>query len=395
MGALDGYRVLDISRVLAGPFCGQMLADNGAEVIKVEAPGGDMNRWFPHDVGNGQSSNWLSVNRGKKDITLNLKSDKARAILDGLVAKVDVVIQSFLPDTAEKLGVGYERLHGINPDAICCSISGYGAKGPFRNKPGFDTTVAAYAGIFSLTGEADGPPLRPGVAAIDMSTGMLAYSGIVTALLARERGHARGQRVDVSLLESSVTLLGYHGVAWTAGGVIVRREGAGFTTLAPYGVYKARDGEMLIGAASDLMWGRLCDVLGAPQLKTDPRYVKNTDRCAHQPELRVEIESRLAARDVKDWLVQIENAGIATAPINSLDQVLQDEQVLANDMVIPAKRPDGSTVDLLGLPFKLSGTPGTPGAAPPEPGQHNAEVLGEYLGMSAEQVAALAAEGAI
>ncbi|MEX2617222.1 MAG: CoA transferase [Alphaproteobacteria bacterium] len=395
MGALDGYKVLDISRVLAGPYCGQMLADNGADVIKVEAPGGDMNRWFPHDVGNGQSSNWLSANRGKKDITLNLKSGKARALLDGLVAKVDVVIQSFLPDTAEKLGVGYDRLHAINPDAIYCSISGYGAKGPFRNKPGFDTTVAAYAGIFSLTGEADGPPLRPGVAAIDMSTGMLAYGGIVSALLARERGMARGQRVDVSLLESSVALLGFHGVAWTAGGVVVKREGAGFSTLAPYGVYRARDGEILIGAASDLMWGRLCDVLGAPELKTDPRYMKNTDRCAHQPELRVEIESRLAAKGIAEWLAAIENAGIATAPINSVDTVLQDEQVLANDMVVPAMRPDGSSVDLIGLPFKLSGTPGAPGAAPPEPGQHNAEVFGDYLGLSAAEVAALAEEGAI
>lgn len=395
MGALDGYRVLDLSRVLAGPFCGQMMADNGAEVIKVEAPGGDMNRWFPHDVGNGQSSNWLCANRGKKDITLNLKSDRARELLDGLVAKVDVVIQSFLPDTAEKLGVGYDRLGAINPEMIYCSISGYGAKGPFRNKPGFDTSVAAYAGIFSLTGEADGPPVRPGVAAIDMSTGMLAYGGIVSALLARERGTARGQRVDVSLLESSVTLLGFHGVAWTAGGVVVKREGAGFSTLAPYGVYKARDGEILIGAASDLMWTRLCDVLDAPELKTDPRYVKNTDRCGHQDELRVDLETRLAARDVADWLVLIEKAGIATAPINSVDTVLQDEQVLANDMVVPATRPDGSTVDLLGLPFKLSATPGLTGAAPPEPGQHNEEVFADYLGLSPAEVAALADDGAI
>lgn len=395
MGALDGYRVLDLSRVLAGPFCGQMLADNGAEVIKVEMPGGDMNRSFPHAIGGGQSSNWLSVNRGKKDITLNLKSDRARDLLDQLVAKVDVVIQSFLPDTAAKLGVDYDRLSGLNPNLIYCSISGYGAKGPFRNKAGFDTMVAAYSGIFSLTGEADRPPVRPGVAAIDMSTGMLAYSGVVSALLARERGAARGQRVDVSLLESSVTLLGFHGVAWTAGGVLVKREGAGFSTLAPYGVYKARDGELLIGAASDRMWNRLCDVLDAPDLKADPRYTKNTDRCGHQEELRADLETRLANRDVSDWLTRIEEAGIATAPINSVDTALQDEQVLANDMVVSALRPDGTTVDLLGLPFKLSGTPGLPGTAPPEPGQHNEEVFGTLLGLSPEQVRALASEGTI
>ncbi len=174
MGALDGIRVLDLSRVLAGPFCGQMLADNGADVIKVEAPGGDLNRTFPYAIGGGQTSNWLSVNRGKRDVTLNLKSPKARELLDALVGKVDVVIQSFLPDTAEKLGVGYDRLHGLNPDLVYCSISGYGAKGLLRNKPGYDTMVAAYAGLFALTGEPDRPPVRLGVAAIDMSTGMLA-----------------------------------------------------------------------------------------------------------------------------------------------------------------------------------------------------------------------------
>ena len=172
MGALDGIKVLDLSRVLAGPFCGQMLADNGAEVIKVEAPGGDLNRSFPYALSDGRTSNWLSVNRGKRDITLNLKSPKARDLLDALVGKVDVVLQSFLPDTAEKLGVGYDRLRGINPDLIYCSISGYGAKGPLRNKPGYDAMVSAYTGLFALTGEPDRPPVRLGVAAIDMSTGM-------------------------------------------------------------------------------------------------------------------------------------------------------------------------------------------------------------------------------
>jgi crotonobetainyl-CoA:carnitine CoA-transferase CaiB-like acyl-CoA transferase len=394
MGALDGIKVLDLSRVLAGPFCGQMLADNGAEVIKVEAPGGDLNRSFPYAVGDGQTSNWLSVNRGKKDITLNLKSPKARDLLDALVAKVDVVIQSFLPDTAEKLGVGYDRLHALNPNLIYCSISGYGAKGPLRNKPGYDTLVSAYTGLFALTGESDRPPVRLGVAAIDMSTGMLAYSGVVSALLARERG-AGGQRVDASLLESGVTLLGYHGVAWTAGKVQVEREGAGFSTISPYGVYRARDGEILIGAPSQPMWLKVCDVLEAPELASDPRYASNEDRCRHDDDLRNDLEARLAAKDIDIWLTLFEAAGVATAPMNTIDQVFQDEQVLANDMVVPAKRPDGTTVDLLGLPFKLSGTPGNPGAAPPEPGQHNESVFGELLGLSADDVQALQNDGAI
>ena len=394
MGALDGIKVLDLSRVLAGPFCGQMLADNGAEVIKVEAPGGDLNRGFPYALGDGQTSNWLAVNRGKKDITLNLKSPKARELLDALIGKVDAVIQSFLPDTAEKLGVGYDRLRGLNPDLIYCSISGYGAKGPLRNKPGYDTMVAAYAGLFALTGEPDRPPVRLGVAAIDMSTGMLAYSGIVSALLARERG-AGGQRVDASLLESGVTLLGYQGVAWTAGGVLVEREGAGFTRISPYGVYRARNGELLVGAPSDAMWAKLCDVLDAAHLMDDPRYASNETRCQHDDALRADLEAILATEDVKTWTGRLEDAGVATAPMNRLDQVLQDEQVLANDMVVTAARPDGSTVDLLGLPFKLSGTPGKPGAAPPEPGQHNEAVFADLLGLSQDDIEGLRKDGAI
>jgi crotonobetainyl-CoA:carnitine CoA-transferase CaiB-like acyl-CoA transferase len=394
MGALDGIRVLDLSRVLAGPFCGQMLADNGADVIKVEAPGGDLNRTFPYAIGGGQTSNWLSVNRGKRDVTLNLKSPKARELLDALVGKVDVVIQSFLPDTAEKLGVGYDRLHGLNPDLVYCSISGYGAKGLLRNKPGYDTMVAAYAGLFALTGEPDRPPVRLGVAAIDMSTGMLAYGGIVSALLARDRG-AGGQRVDVSLLETGVSLLGYHGVAWTAGGVLVEREGAGFTRISPYGVYRARDGELLVGAPTEEMWVKLCGVLGAPELIDDPRYASNENRCRHDDALRHDMDAALGNEDVKTWTDRFEAAGVATAPMNRLDQVLQDEQVLANDMVVPAARPDGSTVDLLGLPFKLSGTPGEPGAAPPEPGQHNETVFAELLDLSIEEIRALQDEGAI
>ena len=392
MGALDGIKVLDLSRVLAGPFCGQMLADNGAEVIKVEAPGGDLNRGFPYALGDGQTSNWLAVNRGKMDITL--KSPKARRLLDALIGKVDVVIQSFLPDTAEKLGVGYDRLRELNPDIIYCSISGYGAKGPLRNKPGYDTMVAAYAGLFALTGEPDRPPVRLGVAAIDMSTGMLAYSGIVRALLARERG-AGGQRVDASLLESGVTLLGYQGVAWPAGGVLVEREGAGFNRISPYGVYRARDGELLVGAPSDAMWAKLCGVLGASHLMNDPRYASNQTRCQHDDALRSDLETLLATADVRTWTDRLETAGVATAPMNRLDQVLQDEQVLANDMVVPAALPDGSTVNLLGLPFKLSGTPGKPGTAPPEPGQHNEMLLVEMLGLSPNEIQALQDEGAI
>ncbi|MCB1743604.1 MAG: CoA transferase [Gammaproteobacteria bacterium] len=395
MGALDDIRVLDLSRVLAGPYCGQLLADNGAAVIKVEAPGGDMNRAFPHVLGPGQSTNFTGVNRGKRDLSLNLKSPRAQAIVHQLVAKTDVVIQSFLPDTARKLGVDYETLSALNPDLIYASISGYGAKGELANKPGYDLMVSAFGGVMSLTGEPDRPPVRVGVTLIDLSTGMLAYSGILTALHARATGKARGQRVDVSLLESAVSLLGFHAVGYLATGVVDRREGSGYSTLAPYGSYRCADGEIMLGAPTQPGWEKLCAALGDHSLLNDPRFASNETRCAHQEPLREAIERALVQRPMQHWLQVIEAAGLPCAPIHSVDQVMTHPQVLANDMVLESRRADGSSVSLLGMPFKLSTTPAQAGDAPPEPGQHNAEILAELLGMSDTEIAGLARDGVI
>lgn len=390
MSALKGIRVLDLSRVLAGPFCGQLLADNGADVIKVEAPGGDMNRAFPQVLAPGSSTNFNSVNRGKRDITLNLKSPDARALLHRLVPKFDVVIQSFLPDTAEKLGVDYETLSTLNPELIYASISGYGNKGPLRNKPGYDLMVSAFAGIMSLTGEPDRPPVRAGVTLVDLTTGMMAYSGIVTALHARATGNARGQRVDVSLLESAVNLLGFHAVSYLATGQVDGREGAGYLTLAPYGSYRCADGEIMMGAPTEAGWKKLCTLLGDPNLEQDPRFLTNQDRCAHQEPLREAIEAHLVKQPMVYWLEAVETAGLPVAPIHDVGQVIEHPQVVANDLVVTSTDDDGNAMRLLGLPFKLSQTPGEPGAVPPTPGQHNCEVLAELLGLSAEEVEALA-----
>jgi crotonobetainyl-CoA:carnitine CoA-transferase CaiB-like acyl-CoA transferase len=357
--ALTGIRVLDLSRVLAGPFCGQMLADNGAEVIKVEAPGGDMNRAFPQVLAPGESTNFTSVNRGKLDITLNLKHPRARRIVHDLVAKVDVVIQSFLPDTAQKLAVDYDTLRNINPNLVYASISGYGSQGALRNKPGYDMMVSAYAGIMSLTGEPDQPPVRVGVTLIDLGTGMLTYSGIVTAL------HARSK-------------------IWAEQG-----------TNAAGGSYKTSDGDILLGAPTEPGWAKLKDMLGNPSSLDDPRFATNVERCANEPALRLALEAELAHHPSAYWLPRIEAAGLPCAPINTIDQVLEDPQVHANDMVVTSYDDQGKAVRLLGLPFKLSGTPGKPGAAPPRVGQHNVEVLREMLGLSEDEVNDLAEDGAI
>ncbi len=250
MGALDGVKVLDLSRVIAGPYCGQMLADNGAEVIKVESPEGDLNRAFPMVLSDGVSTNNLCANRGKRGITLNLKEPRAREILYGLVEHMDVVIQSFLPKTAQGLGVDYESLRPRNPRLIYASISGYGAKGPLKDKPGYDLMMAAYAGIMSLTGEADGPPVKPGVIVVDLGTAMLTYSAILSALFARAEGRCEGQRIDTSLLETGVSLLAFRGLNYLNRGVVDTREGAGYSSLAPYGAFACADGDILIGAAT-------------------------------------------------------------------------------------------------------------------------------------------------
>jgi len=395
MGALDGIRVLDLSRVLAGPYCGQLLADNGADVIKVEAPGGDMNRTFPHVLGPGESTNFRSVNRGKRDITLNLKDPAAREIVYRLVEKMDVVIQSFLPATTKSLGVDWETLSAINPNLIYVTVSGYGQKGELREKAGYDLMVAAYGGVMSLTGEPDRPPVKAGVTLVDLGTGMLAYSGVVTALAARAMGKGGGQRVDVSLLETAVSMLGYHAVGYLADGRIDRREGSGYITIAPYGAFKCGEHDIMIGSPTEGGWVKLCGVLGVPGLATDPRFRSNDDRCANLDALRVELETALAKQPMAHWLEAIEAAGLPVAPINTIDQVLNDPQVLANDMVVPSRTSDGQEVRLLGLPFKLSGTPGKPGAAPPRPGEHNVAVLGELLGMTEGDVRALEAGGAM
>ena len=395
MGALDGLHVLDLSRVLAGPFCGQLLADNGADVIKVEAPGGDMNRAFPQVLGPGESTNFTSVNRGKRDITLNLKTPEARDLVHRLVERMDVVIQSFLPKTATDLGVDYETLSAINPNLIYASISGYGAKGELKNKPGYDLMVSAYGGIISMTGEPDRPPVRVGVTLVDLGTGMLCYSGIMTALQARTTRKAKGQQVNVSLLETAVTFLGFHAATYLATGQVDGREGTGYLTLAPYGSYRTADGDMMLGAPTDAAWAKLLTAMGDPESLHDSRFATNPDRCAHQEPLRDALEEILKAQPTRYWLPKLEGAGLPCAPINTVDQVMTDPQVLANDMVVPSTDENGRQVRLAGLPFKLSHTPGKPGAAPPRPGQHNREILTEVLGLSDLEVAGLAEKGVL
>ncbi|MCB1743992.1 MAG: CoA transferase [Gammaproteobacteria bacterium] len=394
MKALSGILVVDISRVLAGPYCGQLLADMGADVIKVESPEGDENRrWVPH-MADGESSNFMSVNRGKRGITLDLKSPDGQALLRRLVEKADVVIQSFRQGTALRLGVDYESLKAINPDVIACSVNGYGGKGPLADRAGYDLMVQAFSGIMSTTGEEGRSPVRIGVSLNDMSTGLIAYGGILSALYARRDG-AGGQHVQVSLLQSAVSLLGYHGVGWLQNGVVPRPEGTGSWHLVPYQAFECRDGRFLVGAPNDGAFRRLCEVIGRQDLAADPRFRTNADRLANKAVLIELLEATFADGDRDTWVDRLDAAGVAAAPLHTVDQAMSHPQVLANDLVVDVERPDGTPLKLLGMPFALSGTPGSPSGHPPRLGEHTEEVLREVLGVDEQEIARLRAAKAI
>jgi crotonobetainyl-CoA:carnitine CoA-transferase CaiB-like acyl-CoA transferase len=395
MGALDGIRVIDASRVLAGPYCGQIFAENGAEVIKVEPPEGDMNRYFPTVV-DGVGTNFLAVNRGKLDCAINLKTVEGRRLLQDLARTADVFIQNHLPSAAVKLGTDYETLHEINPDLIHVSVSGYGAVGPLRERPGYDQMVNAFSGIMALTGEADRPPVLPGISALDMSSGMLAYAGALTALMARERGLARGQKIEVSLLNSGLQLLGHRALNWLVGGVIDRRAGREGDKLVPHGPFRAQDADIMIGAGPDPMFKKLCAAIGAPQLVEDERFSTLSQRTKNIPPLRAALEAVLASATAAEWAERLEAAGIPCAPVNPLNETLDSEQARVNAMVIEApRRSGGAPMRMLGLPFALNETPGDPGWAPPAIGEDTDDVLRRVLNLDDAAIAALRETGAI
>jgi crotonobetainyl-CoA:carnitine CoA-transferase CaiB-like acyl-CoA transferase len=387
MGALTGLRVIDASRILAGPFCGQLFAEQGAEVLKIEPPEGDPNRSWPLMV-DGWSTNFLSVNRGKKSVTLNLRTERGRELFYALVAGADVLIHNYLPGTAAKLGIDDDKLAAANPKLIRVVLTGYGAKGALTNKPGYDTMITAYSGIMALTGEPDRPPVKPGVSAVDIAAGSLAFGGALAALHARNQPGGAGQRVDISLLETAVTFLGFHALNWLQSGQIDAREGANYGPLVPFGRYRCRDADIMIGASTQAAWTGLCRAVGGG-LGANPDYLTNDLRFAHGEPLRAELEALLSSRDCAEWVVLLDEAGVPNAPVQTVDQVLSDPQVLANDMVVSARRKDGSEVTLLGMPFKLSATPGDASIAPPRLGEDTAEVLGTILNLSEEAIAEL------
>ncbi|MBL8383823.1 MAG: CoA transferase, partial [Burkholderiales bacterium] len=284
MTALAGIRVLDLSRVLAGPSCAQLFADMGADVIKVEDRGGDENRrWLP--VVDGRGANFWSVNTGKRGMTLNLKSPQGQQVLERLVRRADVLIENFPTDTAARLGLSWQRLSALNENLVHVSVTGYGSRGPLASRPGYDNMLQAFSGMMAMTGEADRGPSRLGPSVIDMGTGMLAFAGACAALLARAQGKAKGQHVEVSLMQTAIAQLGYHFTAYTMGGVVPQRTGSAVWHIVPYQAFRTADGHILVGATNDGVWVRLTEVLGVPELATDERYATALGRSSRREEL--------------------------------------------------------------------------------------------------------------
>ncbi len=399
---LDGLRVLDLTRALAGPFCTMMLGDLGADVIKLERPGrGDESRgWGPPFVGApygpypGVSAYFLSTNRNKRSITVNMRSSQGQDIVRRLAAVSDVLVENFRTGALAKMGLGYHQLREVNPRLVYCSISGYGRTGPYAERPGYDVVIQAEGGFMGITGPEEGPPYRVGVPIVDITAGMFASTAILAAMRARD-ATGEGQRVDVSLLDSQVALLTNVASNYLVGGAEHRRLGNAHPNIAPYEAFPARDKWFVLAAGNEALWERLCNVIGQPELRDDPRFRDNGGRVSNRPALREVLCSAFRARPAAEWLAEFRAAGLPCGPINTIPEVFEHPQREARELVVEAEHPVAGRVRFPGFPYKFSGSPASIRRAPPGLGEHTDEVLTETLAYSAEDVLRLREQGVL
>lgn len=388
-GPLAGLRVLDLTRVLAGPYCTMLLGDLGADVIKVEQPdsGDDTRRWGPPWLGQ-EAIYYLSVNRNKRSITINLKDPQGQALVKALAARSAVLVENFKADGLTRMGLGYQALQAVNPALVYCSISGFGPDGPYRERPGYDFVAQAMGGIMSLTGEPDGEPQKHGIAVSDITTGMLAATSILAALHhARETG--QGQHVNVSLLETVVGWLTAPAASYLNTGVVPTRMGNAHPNIVPYQVFQARDKPFVVATGNDGQYRGLCRALERPDLAEDPRFRINSERVRLRPLLVPLLAAEFITRDASEWVDRLLANGVPAGPINTLDDVFADPQVLARDMLAEVQHPTLGPLRMAGIPMKLSETSPRIERHPPLLGEHTEEVLREQLGLSAEEINAL------
>lgn len=391
-GPLDGVRVLDLTRVVAGPYCSMFLGDLGAEVVKVEQPGvGDDTRgWGPPFAG-GESAYYLCINRNKKSLTLDLKSERAVELLRQLVKSADVIIENFRPGTMERLGLGEKELRALNPRLIFASLTGFGADGPMSDWPGYDLIVQAWGGLMSITGSPDGEPVKVGVAIIDLVAGLMLGKAITAALFVREKIGV-GQRIDTSLLEAEIASLINVGSNYLIGGKVPTRWGNAHPNIVPYQNFQTADGYLVIGVASEVIWKRFCQAIGRADLADDRRFADNSKRVENRAELISLLSEIFLKRNKETWFKQLTEAEVPCAPVQSIDRVFQAPQVLHRGMLIEVEHPTAGKVRMAGIPVKLSLTPASVRMPPPLLGEHNSEILKNWLGMNAEAIEELKRE---
>jgi crotonobetainyl-CoA:carnitine CoA-transferase CaiB-like acyl-CoA transferase len=391
---LEGIRVIDLTRILAGPFCTQALADAGADVVKVEEPerGDDTRGWGPPFV-NGESAYFLAVNRGKRGATLNLKHERGRAILWRLLEGADVVVENFRPGALAKLGFSWEEVRRRQPRIVYASISGYGLDGPWGSRPGYDAVVQGEGGLMSLTGPERGDPCKVGASVADVVAGMTAFEGILLALLRRGQS-GTGARVEVSLLESLLSILTYQASAHLVAGERPRRLGNRHPSLAPYETFEAQDGHVIVGVGSESLWRSFCDALGRQELAGHPSFATNRLRVENYDALRGLLAPLLQARPVAHWMELFETAGIPCGRVRSVPEALEGPQVAARGLLLELEHPRVGRARYVGSPIALDGAGRGSLRPPPLLGQHTEEVLSE-LGLDAAELAALRRERVI
>ena len=391
---LQGVRVLELGQIIAGTYGNQVLSDLGAEVIKVEAPEGDLGRIPSVAPYRGLSALFLTFNRNKKSIVINLKTDAGREIFYELVKVSDVVVDNFRPGVLERLKVDYATLSRINPRIIQCSVTGFGEAGAYRDYPALDLIIQAISGHMAITGEPGRPPVRVGIPLADMSGGIYSCKGILAALYARERT-GRGQRVEVSMFDAMLNLLSYIATLWLTGGVLPRPPGSAHEYSVPWQAFEAKDGHIVVATRQEGFWRKLCSALAEPGLAEDPRFASNAERIAHREALVPRLERIFRTRTVADWLARLRAAEVPAAPVNNLDGAFAEPPVAEREMIVEYDHPEVGRVRLPGNPIKMSDMTGTPSQPAPRLGEHTDAILRGLLRLSEERIAALRDSGAI
>ena len=393
-GPLAGMKVIELAHIMAGPACGMMLADMGADVIKVEKPDGDDSRRFlPPDI-KGESAAFMMMNRNKRGIALDLKAPDAIEVLKTLLDSADVVIENYRHDTMDRLGLGYETLRASNPGLVYCAVSGFGRTGPYAERGGFDLIAQGMSGLMSITGEGPGrPPVKPGAPIADITAGFLAALGC-TAAYAHAQATGQGQMVDTSLFEAGISLTYWQSAIAFATGQAPEALGSAHPLNAPYQSFRTGDGWINIGAANQRNWLRLLDVIDAPALDDDPRFDTNLKRMTNLAELVPLLEAHLESRGTDDWLARMEAVGLPAGPVMTICDMHRDPQAVARDMIVETDHPRAGPVKAIGSPIKFSETPGAVSRPAPTLGEHGREVLCEH-GYSETEIATLRDKGAL